>query len=280
MSIIINNETIRIRPSAINTFYGCAYQWGKTFLEGVSSIPNSRAAIGTAIHKGIEVSWQEAMRAGKAEHNLSMMTDAAMEAWKEEEQKGMRFGDDETASTCASEIIKGMEAWKDELAPFIPIPEATEVFLKIDITNHPLVSEVGGTLDYLGHGCLDDVKTSKRKVTAGSYDTQQGTYKYLAEAHGHVIKHNRLQNVVLTKSPSAQLIEIVPDVEKAKGLINGMLDTLRFVAQDVVPIEVLLRGNPQYMFCSEKYCAHYETCPWVKGTAKEPRRADIAKIKL
>lgn len=279
MSIKINNESIRIRPSAVDSFYGCSYQWGKTFLEGISSIPNSRAAIGTAIHAGIEASWQEAMKAGKATHNLSMMTDAAMESWSENTKEGISFGDDETAGSCAKEIVGGIEAWREDIAPFVPVPEAVEVFFKIDIDN-PLVTELGGTLDYIGHGTIDDVKTSKRKVTGGSYDTQQGIYKFLAEHNGHKVNHSRLQNVVLTKNPNGQILTIEPDVEKAKGLVNGILDTMKIVAQDIVPIEVLLRGNPKYMFCSEKYCAHYETCPWVKGTVPEPRKADIAQIKL
>lgn len=278
-TIKINNETIRIRPSAIDTFYGCSYQWGKSFLEGSSSIPNSRAAIGTAIHAGIEKSWRDAMAKGKADHNISFMVDAAMESWKEETHDGVSFGDDETAGTCAKEILGGVEAWVEDIAPFVPVPKAVETFYKIDIDN-PIVTELGGTIDYLGHGTIDDVKTSKRKVTGGSYDTQQGTYKLLAEANGEVIKYSRLQNVVLTKQPNGQIITIEPDVEKAKVLINGILDVMTVVAKDIVPIELLLRGNPKYMFCSEKFCAHYETCPWVKGTVPTPRKADIASIKL
>lgn len=279
MTIKINNESIRIRPSAVDTFYGCAYQWGKSFLEGVTSIPNSRAAIGTAIHAGIEASWKDAMAHGEANHNVSAMTDAAMESWKEETHDGVSFGDDETAGSCASEIVGGISAWVEDIAPFVPVPKAVEVFFKVDIDN-PIVTEVGGTIDYLGNGTIDDVKTSKRKVTTGSYDTQQGIYKFLAEANGHKVKHSRLQNVILTKNPNGQILTIEPDIEKAKGLVNGILDTMAIVAKDIVPIELLLRGNPKYVFCSEKYCAHYETCPWVKGTLPEPRKADIAKIKL
>lgn len=279
MTIKINNENIRIRPSAVDTFYGCSYQWGKSFLEGISSIPNSRAAIGTAIHAGIEKSWQEAIRKGKADHNISFMTDAAMESWKEETHDGVSFGDDETPGSCASEIVKGMEAWVEDIAPFVPVPKAVETFYKIDIDN-PIVTELGGTIDYIGHGCIDDVKTSKRKVTTGSYDTQQGIYKFLAEANGETVTRSRLQNVILTKNPNGQILTIEPDVEKAKGLVNGILDVMTIVAKDIVPIELLLRGNPKYVFCSEKYCAHYDTCPWVKGTVPPPRKADIAQIKL
>lgn len=275
----VNNESIRIRPSAVDTFYGCSWQWAKSFLEGVSSIPNSRAAIGTAIHKGIEASWQEAMSCGKAEHNVTMMLDAAMDEWKEETKEGVSFGNDETSSTCEREIKLGIEAWKDDISPFIAIPEGVEQFFKVDISN-PFVTELGGTIDYIGHGIIDDVKTSKRKVTPSSYETQQSIYKYLAEANGKVVNHSRLQNVVLKKQPDGQILTLEPNVEKAKNLVNGILETLEVFHQGHVPAHVLFRGNPKYMYCSDKFCAHYDTCPFVKGKAPEPRKADIAAIKL
>lgn len=277
--LVVNNEDIRIRPSAVDTFFGCSWQWAKTFLQGESSIPNSRAAIGTAIHAGIEASWREAMDAGKADHNLSMMSDAAIESWKEETKEGVSMGDDETAGTCEREIIAGLDAWKEDLAPFIGIPKAVETYFQIDIQN-PFVKALGGTIDYLAPGVIDDVKTSKRKVTPSGYETQQSLYKYLAEANGEVIKHQRLQNVVLKKNPDAQLLELVPNVEKAKGLVNTMLETLEVFHSGSVPAHILFRGNPKYMFCSEKYCAHHSTCPFVRGNAPEPRKADIAQIKL
>lgn len=279
MELKVNNENIRIRPSAVDNFYGCTWQWAKSFLEGSSSIPNSRAVIGTAIHKGIEVSWQEAMRDGKAVHNLGMMTDAAIDAWKEETKEGVAMGDNETAGTCEKEIVSGLSAWREELAPFIGIPEAVEKFYTIPIVN-PFVEEMGGTIDYIGHGCIDDVKTSKRKTGPEGHEVQQSLYRLLAEANGEKIKHNRIQQVVLTKNPTAQILELVPNVDKAKLLVNNMLETLEIFHKGLVPAHVLFRGNPKYMFCSEKFCAHHSTCPWVKGNAPEPRKADIAQIKL
>ena len=96
MTIKINNSDVRIRPSAVESFYSCAYAWGKNFLEGSSSRPNSRAAIGTAIHAGVEQMWNESIAAKKKVHNVSAMTDAAMTAWKEEAEDGMAYGNGET----------------------------------------------------------------------------------------------------------------------------------------------------------------------------------------
>ena len=277
MTIKINNEGIRIRPSAVEGFYSCAYAWGKNFLEGTSSIPNSRAAIGTAIHAGVEAMWNDAISSGKKDPNISMMTEAAVASWKEETHDGVSFGDGENEGSCTVEIIKGTEAFIEDIVPFTAIPQAVEEFCKIDI-DHPLVSELGGTIDYLGKDTIADVKTSKRKSGPEGHTVQQSLYRYLANSNGHDIQHNLIQQVVLKKAPEGTILTLEPDVEQAKYLVNGILDTLDLVMKDVAPIETILRPNPKHVFCSERFCAHYKTCPAVKGNLQP---ADvITKVKL
>ena len=277
MSIQINNDAIRIRPSAVETFYGCAYQWGKTFLEGSSSIPNSRAAIGTAIHAGVEAMWNEAISSGKKEPNVSMMSDAAIDAWKEETHDGIQFGTNETEEGCKLEIIKGTQAFVEDIVPFTAIPSATEEFYKVDIDN-PIVAELGGTVDYITNDTIADVKTSKRSKGAEGYSVQQSLYTYLAKANGVPVKNNLIQQVVLKKQPEGSILTLEPDEEQAKYLVNGILDTMELIAKDVAPIETLLRPNPKYMFCSDKFCAHHSTCPAVKGNLQPLREKEMVKL--
>lgn len=262
--IKINNENIRIRPSAVESFYGCAFAWGKNFLEGTSSMPNSRAAIGTAIHAGVEAMWAEAISSKRKDPNISMMTDAAMGAWKDEAHDGMNYNKDEDEGSCAVEIIKGTEAFIEDIVPFTVIPAAVEEFYKIDIDN-PLVSELGGTVDYITHDTIADVKTSKRKTGPEGHTVQQSIYKYLANANGLNIKHNLIQQVVLKKAPEGAILKLDADVDQAKYLVNGILDTMDLIYKDVAPIETILRPNPKHMFCSSKFCAHHAICPAIKG---------------
>lgn len=265
MSIKINNEAIRIRPSAIDGFYQCAYQWGKTFLEGVTTIPGARAAIGTSIHAGVETMWNDAIQTGKKDTNLSKLTDAAMQTWKEETHDGVMFDDGEDEKTAAVEIVRGIEAFVEDIAPFSRIPTAVEEFFKVDI-DHPLVSELGGTVDYITGDTIADVKTSKRKPSTPNYTTQQSVYKYLAQANGVDVKHNLIQGVVLKKTGAeGMILQMETNVDQAKALVNGMLDTLDLIAKDVAPIDMILRGNPKYYLCSPKYCALYNECKFVKG---------------
>lgn len=277
MTIKINNMDIRIRPSAVESFYGCAYQWGKSFLEGSSSIPNSRAAIGTAIHAGVEAMWTEAIAKKKTEPNLSMMTDAAMESWKEESAKGMQFGDGENEGSCHVEIIKGTQAFVEDIVPFTAIPKAVEKFFMIPIDN-PIVSELGGTVDYISKHTIADVKTTKRKSGPEGHTVQQSIYKLLANANGEKITHNLIQQVVLKKQPEGAILQLEADEDQAKYLINGILSTMELIVKDVAPIETILRPNPKHMFCSPKFCAHYNTCPAIKGNLT-PAKSQ-AKVKL
>ncbi len=264
-TIEILNEDIRLRPSAIDGFFGCAWQWGKTFLEGVTSIPSSRAAIGTSIHAAAEACWQESIKKGTKITNLSSMLDAGMEAWKEEEAKGMKYGDGEDAGTCAAEIMSGTDAFIEDIVPFSQIPIATEEFYKVDI-DHRLIKELGGTVDYITTNTIGDLKTGKRKPSVANYSTQQSIYKYLAKENGVDVQHNLIQSVVLKKVPEGMILPMPTNVPQAKDLVNIILDTMDLVLLDVAPIETILRPNPKYMFCSNRFCEFYGKCPGTKNS--------------
>ena len=264
--IKINCEDITIRPSSIDTFYNCAYKWGKAHLEGVNTIPNSRAALGTGIHAGVEHMWNEAIESGKKAPNLSSMVDAAMSSWKEETHDGVSYDEGEDEKTIATEIIRGTEAFIEDVVEFTPIPTAVETRLSLDI-DHVFVKRLSGTVDYIAPNTIADVKTSKRKPMVKNYMTQQSIYKFLAEANGYTADTMLIQGVVLRKTGAEGMVLTQPtDVQQAKGLVNSMLDTLTLVNKDIAPIETILRGNPKYYLCSDKYCSEYNTCPFVKGT--------------
>lgn len=264
MTIKINNEDLVIRPSAVDGFFACAYQWGKMHLEMVQTIPNSRAAIGTAIHAAAECLWTDAIKTGKKDDNISKLTDAAVEAWKEETHKGVSFDEGENHNTAIVEIVKGTEAFVEDIVPFAAIPKAVEERYTIEL-DHPLVKRISGTVDYITEDTIADIKTSKRKIGTSGYVTQQSIYKMLAKANGVDVQHNLIQGVTLKKTGAEGTI-LVMDVneEQSRQRVNMMLDTLELIHQDRVPIEQLLRPNPQHYLCSPKYCALYDKCPAIK----------------
>jgi len=275
MSIQLNNTDIVLRPSSIDNAQQCAYQWAKVFLEGIVTIPNSRAAIGTGIHAGVEHMWQEAIQIGHKAPNLTMMKDAAIESFEEETKLGeMRFDSGETTDSCHSEIIAGTEAFVDDLVPFLDIPEAVEQRYTIGLA-HPIVKAISGTVDYIGGGYIDDVKTSKRKPTPTNYTTQQSIYKMLAEANGVTVNYNRIQGVVLTKKPYGLILDLEPNIEQAKYLVNNLLDKIEVFAKGIVPAETIFSCNTKYYLCSRKYCALHGSCPATKRTANNDEKVKL-----
>lgn len=264
--IQVNNEDITIRPSSVDNFYQCAYQWAKVFLEGVSTIPGARASIGTSVHAAVETLWTDAIETGKKDPNLAKLTDAAMEAWKEDTHDGVQFDDGEDENTAAVEIVKGTEAFIDDIMPFTQIPVAVEKRFSVEI-EHPLVERISGTVDYITPDTIADVKTSKRKPSTPNYTTQQSIYRYLAEANGVDVKHNLIQGVVFRKGKPADgmILDMPTNVPQAKSLVNNMLDVLEIANSGTVPLEMLFRGNPKYYLCNPKYCALYNDCPYVNG---------------
>ena len=276
--ITINNEDLTLRPSAVESFFGCSYAWGKTFLEGVRGVNNNRAAIGTAIHAGVEAMWTEAIASGEKDPNTSMMVDAAMESYKEETHDGVSFGQGEDENTSAIEIVKGTSAFVEDIVPFSAIPTEVEQYFSIDI-DHPMVNMLGGTVDYISKDTIADVKTSKRKSGAEGHSVQQSIYKYLANENGRKIENNLIQQVVLKKQPEGAILELEANIPHAKYLVNTILETLAVVHADIMPIELLLRPNPKHMFCSDRFCAHYQNCPAVKGSY-ETQGGIITKVKL
>lgn len=262
------SDKLCIRPSSVDTFLQCPQQWYQVFIKGRTSIPNARAAIGTAIHRGIEVMWTDAIKHNKKDPNISMMTDASIEAYKEEAQKGLQYDEDENENTAAAEIVKGTEAFVDDIVPFAAIPKAVEIRFEVPIANHPLINAVGGTIDYLEEDALADVKTTKRTPSTANYIIQQSLYKYLAVANGVKIEHNFIHGIVLTKQAKGTILALEPNVEMAKTAVNSILDTTEVLASDKINPDVLFRGNPKYYLCSAKYCAFYNECKFVKGEAK------------
>lgn len=271
MSNILTNITIR--PSSVDTFLNCPQQWYRVFLLGQTSIPNARAAIGTGIHKGVEVMWQESMRANKKDINLSMMADAAIEAFGEEEQRSLQYDDGEDRNTAHKTIVQGVEAYADDIAPFAPIPNAVEQRFSIKISNHPIISAVSGIVDYIDDDTIADVKTSKRKPTTSNYKLQQSIYKILAKANGVNVQHNLIHGVILKKAPEGLIKSMNDDIDESQATyaVNSVIDTTAVLAQDIVDPDILFRGNPKYYLCSPKYCAFYNSCKFVQGDAPEPK---------
>lgn len=263
-------DKITIRPSSIDTFLQCPQQWYQVFIHGRISIPNSRALVGTAIHKGVEVMWEDCMTAKTIIHSPSAMADAAIETWKEAAHDGVQYESGEDENTCAKEILVGLDIFVEDIVPWVSIPTAVEQRYTVKIEDHPIVEAISGTLDYINAdlGFIADVKTGKRKHDVRNSQTQQSIYRYLVEENGVKVNGSMIHNVVLKAKPDGHVMDASINVDQAKSTVNTLLDTLELLHKDVVDPDMLFRGNPKYHFCSPKYCAFYNECKFV-GNGKK-----------
>jgi len=259
------SDKLILRPSSLDSFVQCPQQWYRVFILGGISIPNSRAAIGTAIHKGVEEMWNDSIKAKTKIASRGSMADAAMEAFKEEEQKGLVYSGDESQGSCAKEIVIGMDTYVDDIVPWVVIPTGVEQRYNITITNHPIVGGISGCLDYVEEklGIISDLKTSKRKHNVSNSSTQQSIYKYLVEENKIKVNVSNIQSVVLKAKPEGHVMDAQINMPKAKSVVNSLLDTLEVLEKDVINPDILFRGNPKYWLCSPKYCAFYNECKFV-----------------
>jgi len=247
------------------------------FLLGEKTIPGARAAIGTAVHAAAEVMWTDAILTKKKDSNRTKLKDAAVAEFQEIDKQGLNYDLGEDINTAESTICDGVDAFVDDIVPFTDIPNFVEQRFTINI-DHNVIKAISGTVDYISKDVLADVKTSKRKPVPQSFTTQQSIYKMLAEENGHPTKHSMIQGIVLKKQPQGHILELEPNIPRAKYLINSMLDVLDVYYEDKIDPEILFRGNPKYYLCSSKYCKLYnDGCPFVNGG--EPRKkAQVVKL--
>jgi len=262
-----DGKKIRIRPSSIDNFFNCSAQWADTFIGGLEGLTGSRAAIGTAIHAGAETFWTGAMLSRKLEFNIDKIYDSCIASFFAEDSKGIKYSKGDTLDSCIAEIKAGILIYLNDIALNVPIPTSVERRFTVKI-DHPMVADISGTVDYLHEGVINvlaDIKTSKRKIVANSHTTQQSVYKWLVESNKINIDECNIHGVVLTKNPYSQILDLYPNINRAKHLINIMLDVLREYYDSGNP-EVLFRGNTKYHLCSSNFCASYDSCDYISST--------------
>jgi len=266
-----------LRPSSIGSYINCQWQWYNVFILGKHTIPSARATLGTAVHKSAEVVWEDAIKTGKKDLNISQATDAAIEEYHECLKKDEpQFDVGDTKESLEKLVIEGTKSWIEDIAPSVDIPVAVEKRYTIEI-NNPIFERISGSLDYVGEKSIHDIKTTKRKPTLSNYSLQQGTYALLREGNGETVDEVKIQAVVFNKKDTKALIlDMVEDntnpfigldaiKNQSRFIVNNILEKTKVYSKDIVKPELLFTGNPKSNLCSNKYCSLYNECPFVKG---------------
>ncbi|MCI4437680.1 MAG: PD-(D/E)XK nuclease family protein [Ignisphaera sp.] len=267
-----------LRPSSVDNFYGCGWQWYNVFVLGKNTIPSLRANVGTAIHKCAEVMWNEAIISGSKDLNLTRAKDAAIQEFQEIQSKEAGKDPRLTASEAEVLVKGGAVAFMQDIAPITDIPIAVEHRFSKPIDNSWFTS-LSGTVDYISLDTIGDIKSTSKTISSGAgYLTQQSIYKHLAKFNGLPIEHNIIQGVILTKIPKGQILSMEANEDRALYLVENLLDTMDIMTKDIIDPKILFRGNPKHMFCSPSYCNLYYECIFVKETAPEVKQSIATSV--
>lgn len=258
---IANEGKIILRPSSLQQFLGCPFQWVQAQLLGDFQRPAAAATAGTSLHKGAEVGYTDKIKHGQLPP-VSFLTDVVAEEWRRlNEEQDLVYGKDEDYHTYESELVSGMKVYyKDIMHDTNPIAVEKRYTIPLD---HPIFEAFSGTLDIVLERGIVDLKRTKKKTDPSKYTLQQSSYTMLRRANGEESNFNEIHNVVGGKS--AERLALMPKVDYAKYIVNQILDTTEEFWNTGNPN--LFRGTNShaYYLCSAAWCGYYSKCPHVEG---------------
>ena len=258
---IKNDGKLILRPSMLQQFLGCPFQWYQAALRENFQRPAAAAVAGTSLHKGAELGYKDKIATGNLPP-LSFLTDVVAEKWKElNEKQDLEYSKGEDYYTYENDLIKGMKDYYEDLMPLTdPIAVEKRYTIKID---HPVFKAISGTLDIILDRGVVDLKHTKRKTTADRYVLQQSTYTLLRKQNGEVSNYNEIHNVIRGKG--VERLALKAKEEYARSVINTILDVTEKFWETGDPL--LFRGTNKYAYylCSKDWCGYYKQCPYQKG---------------
>ena len=261
-----------LRASSIGQFIRCPYQYFQFNIAGAHrGRPSAAAALGTAVHKAMEVGLLEKIATGSLPP-LSVLEDAAHQNWmaaSEDEEMEYNENNGESFDVVDRMVVGGARIYGKELMPSIE-PIATErVFTKI-IEGHPLIHAVQGSIDIEEERGVSDLKVTKDKTSGSKHILQLSTYAHLRNENGLPTTYSSIDNVIKGRKLDphkmrTERIDVKVAPEYAKHWIDQILETTKEFHKS--GDEKLFRGtSPDNNFlCNPNWCSLWDSCPHVAG---------------
>jgi hypothetical protein len=236
-----------LSPSQVRTFLDCQARWWFKYGLMLPDQKNSSLALGLAIHRALEVNFQE-----KIETHEDLDTAGVVMLFRDSwmEQAGQtHFTPDESQNELRRIGERLVAKYMDEVAPKVE-PAAVELDVRGEISGVP----VRGRIDLLDiDGRLIDFKTASRRPSNVSpdYAFQLATYCQITPgASGEV----RIDSLVKTTTP--QIVQHTytvgaPDVRATKVLFPMVREAMG---------SGMYCPNRQSLLCSQKHCGFWKRC--------------------
>ncbi len=278
-----DGDKIVLRPSSIQQFLRCPYQYAQAQLLGNYIKPAAAARAGNALHEAFEEGYNYKLITGEMPKK-DMILNKAEVSWSQlNEEEEIQYKKDETYSKYESDILDGVGTYYDEIMPTITPYKVEERFtIKL---GHPQFSAVSGTADLIAKGGLlnssmdlIDYKFTKRATNASHYLLQQNAYTWLARENGIDITSSVLHNVIRPTTRSGVRLGILDIDYKEKYLkliINKILNsTTEFIENGTGAFTTGSDPVTNYL-CGSAWCGYYNDCPHVEGLRIEKKEIRV-----
>ncbi|MDF1882609.1 PD-(D/E)XK nuclease family protein [Sulfurimonas sp. SAG-AH-194-C21] len=251
------SDKIWIRPSSIKTFLKNPYEWYQTHILKEYTAPKSYLTLGTAVHHGLNVGYEEFIKTGTLP-NQQLVLEATSEEFLKLSAT-TQWTEEEDVNEFANLASRLTSAYHKEIMPTI-LPKYTEQYVEVKFDNNPYIAGVRGTIDLITQDdTLVDIKTAGMlsKSLQLKHELQLSVYSLLAKKAGMSIAGASIHEIVKptsTLDTRTRIVKVDLQEEKADEILellaSRIADFYRAVNGEPIldPANLFHLQNSEYMY--------------------------------
>ena len=232
--------------------------------------PNIPMAVGTAVHKSIQLNLSHKIETGlllpidsvsqSARDSFAIAWESGLAFSPEEELDG-----DKTFGTAVDQAVALSALHYREAAPNIE-PKAVERYFELELEGFPF--DLAGTMDVIEESQFGDTKTRSRMPNDGDILTVQfGVYSIAFQSLSNRMPDDiYMDALVKTDPPTYVRISLGG---QPKHLIEMTLRRIERAAELITAVkegrQAFAPADPGSWICSARWCGYHKTCPFWSG---------------
>ena len=263
MKIDEENKRVFVRQSWLKDMLLCPERSRLSVLQPEFKTQNDSAAIGTAVHAGIEAVLTQRCSGADA-------PDVSLVRFKEMEAEGIR-NTNVNPESWHQHVVGLTQAWVNDIMPHVPSGGASEVKFQVPTGQYSNGYELWfeGTMDYLHQDGAWDWKTSARKYSLlekQSQDIQSSIYTYAGNKLGVIEEKSifRFGVMVRTNNPYGQILSVSRSKAHGDFVIKQALSAVAYAfamtEKTGIPTDERWLINDQHYLCSQRWCPWWSVC--------------------
>lgn len=255
--MLAKTDKIWIRPSSIKTFLKNPYEWYQTHILKIYTPPRSYLTLGSAVHHGINVGYEEYIKTGTLP-KLAYLLEATMEEYQTL-AKDTHYTETEDKTEIGYLATRLVEQYHKTIMPTVE-PLHTEQYVEVKFDNNPCIAGVRGTIDLITQDLqLVDVKTASSLANnlQTKHELQLSIYTLLAKQAEIQISGAKIHEIIKptsTMDVRTRVVDIELQEKKADEILellaSRIADFFRAVNGEPIldPANLFHIDNKEYMY--------------------------------